>query len=201
MTLVHPYCSVADVRAQMGDVDGKLDQTLIEKAISATSRAIDKCCGRRFWQDAAPAARLYEVDGDDTIIVNDFATKAGLVVSTDIAGDGTFATTWQASDYWVGPLNADADGDAFAWSELTTTGRLYFPAGPGPRVRVTAQWGWSVIPDGVSEAAIIKAVSLFKRKDAPQGLAGFGEFGVVRIGRYDPDVLELLRPFKRPVIA
>lgn len=201
MALVHPYCSVEDVRAQMGDVDGKLDQTLIETAINATSRAIDRSCGRRFWQDAAPVARLYEVDGDDTVIVNDFATTAGLVVETDPAGDGTFATTWQAGDYRPGPLNADADGDAFAWYQITTTGRLGFPAGPGPFLRVTAQWGWSAIPDGVREAAIIKAVSLFKRKDAPFGIAGMGDFGVMRIGRYDPDVLELLRPYRQPVMA
>jgi hypothetical protein len=30
-------------------------------------------------------------------------------------------------------------------------------------------------------------------------VAGFGEFGVVRIGKNDPDVVELLTPFKVPV--
>jgi hypothetical protein len=46
---------------------------------------------------------------------------------------------------------------------------------------------------------MLKAASLFKRKDAPFAVAGFSEFGAVRIGRNDPDVLELLGGYVNPV--
>jgi hypothetical protein len=44
---------------------------------------------------------------------------------------------------------------------------------------------------------ILKAASLFKRKDAPFGVAGINDFGPVRITRTDPDVIDLLRSFRR----
>lgn len=70
-----------------------------------------------------------------------------------------------------------------------------------PTVQVTARFGWSAVPYQVNEATILKAASLFKRKDAPFGVAGFNEFGAVRITRKDPDVLELLSDFARPMYA
>lgn len=201
MAAAPTYCTTADVRAQLGDDGSKLPEALLQNAVTATSRAIERCCGRRFWADASPVARLYVTDGGDTVEVDDISAATGLVVETDLAGDGSFATTWAASDYRLGPLNADADGGAYAWHSLTSVGVQYFPATPWPALRVTALWGWSQVPDEVKQAAVIKSVSLFKRKDAPQGIAGFGDFGVVRIGRFDPDVTDLLRPYRRPVIA
>jgi hypothetical protein len=48
----------------------------------------------------------------------------------------------------------------------------------------------------VNEAAILKAVKLFKRRDSPLGIQGFQDFGPIRLSRQeDPDVLALLSPF------
>jgi hypothetical protein len=38
---------------------------------------------------------------------------------------------------------------------------------------------------------------VFKRADSPLGVAGFGEFGVVRVTQLDPDVKALLEPYRR----
>jgi hypothetical protein len=63
-------------------------------------------------------------------------------------------------------------------------------------VKVTAQWGFAEVPDDVEEACRIKAAKLYRRKDSPEGVAGSGEFGVVRISKFeDPDVVMLLNDF------
>lgn len=201
MALTHPYCTVEEVQGQLGDSAGKMSLPLLEKAINATSRAIDKYCGRRFWQDATVQARVYLPGDPCTVAVDDISTATGLVLKTDQDRDGVFETTWATSDYQLEPLNADADGGAYAWTEVrATTGSQRFPCGHRrPTVQVTAKFGWSDVPDDVNEAAILKAVSLFRRKDAPFGVAGFGGFGAVRI-RHDPDVQALLAPYM-PVLV
>ena len=202
MPLVNPYCSVADIRAELADDSAKLSEALIEKAVNAASRAVDSYCGRRFWKDAAPVARDFEVCDPCRLRVSDIAATTGLAVASD-TGDGLFSTTWLAADYQLRPLSADADGGAYSWREIAPVGGRVFPLSHlgRPSVRVTAVWGWSEIPDQVVEATILKAVALFRRKDAPFGVASFSEFGPIRITRTDPDVIELLAPFRRVVFA
>lgn len=201
MALLNPYCQVTDVRDQLGDADAKLDATLIERAINATSRAIERYCGgRRFWQDPVPVTRRFTAACPGVLDVADVSTLEGLLVEIDPAASGSW-TTLNTADYHLEPLDADADGDAHAWWTIVVDAGPCLPASTRPLVRVTAKWGWSAIPDDVTAAAVLKAVSLFKRKDAPFGVAGFGDFGVVRIGRYDPDVTALLQPFVRGAVA
>lgn len=203
MALVNAYCSVQDVRDQLDDSGSKLSAALIEKAVAATSRAIDRHTHRRFWKDPAVVIRVFDVCDPCTALVDDIADMVGLVVKVDNTGTGTYATTWTGTDYQLRPLNADADGGAYSWRQIGALGGKYFPAPfrGYPNLQVTAKWGWSAIPDEVSEAAILKAVSLFRRKDAPFGVAGFAEFGAVRITRRDPDVIDLLSPYVIPVVA
>lgn len=203
MALTNPYCQVADVRSQLTDADAQLDQTMIEKAVGATSRAIDRYCGRRFWRDPVPVTRLFDADHPHTLIVPDIAAAEGVVVELDTGQDGSFASTLDAADYQLLPLNAAADGGAYSWWRITLVGGLRFqrPCRGRPGVRVTATWGWSQIPDEVVEAAVIKAVALFKSKDAPFGIAGFNDFGSVRISREDPRVMTLLAPYMLPKVG
>jgi hypothetical protein len=49
----------------------------------------------------------------------------------------------------------------------------------------------------VKQATILLAMRQFKRYDSPTGVMGFGDLGVMRVGRVDPDVEKLLMPFKR----
>jgi hypothetical protein len=41
------------------------------------------------------------------------------------------------------------------------------------------------------------ASRLFKRNDSPLGVAGFGDMGVMRVSRFDPDIEALIAPYKR----
>lgn len=70
------------------------------------------------------------------------------------------------------------------------------------RVQITARWGWPEVPAAVTQATFIKAARLFQRKDSPQGVAGFGEFGPIRVStREDPDICQLLMDYQRMPVA
>lgn len=200
MAVVNGYCSTDQVREELGDDGQRLSANLLDKAVNAASRAVEEWTGRRFWQDPAPVARTFRPESRHRVDVPDISTTTGLLVATDPAGDGAFGTSWSlGADFELGPENADADGGAYAWWELTAVGSLRFPPGRRRSLRVTAQWGWSAVPDQVMEATILRAVAIFKRKDAVYGVADFGEFGPVRITRRDPDVMDLLMPFQKPM--
>jgi hypothetical protein len=204
MSLTNAYVAVSDLREQLGDSAEKLNEALLERAINATSRAVDKFCGRRFWTDSGLSTRLYRPEDPYRAMVDDISTATGMVVRTDDNTDGTWVSTWAATDYQLEPLNRGvASGTdtptAFAWWRIVPISAKFFVLHPRrPTLQVTAQFGWSAVPDDVVQAVLIKAVSLFKRKDAPFGVAGFADFGAVRITRNDPDVTELLGPYTIP---
>lgn len=202
MALVNPYCTVQEIRDQFGDEGTNLDVTHIERVINATSRAIDRHCGRKFWLDAAVVARTYRPRDAYRVFVDDIGDTTGLLVKTDTTGDGTFDTTWDAADYELEPRNAAVEatgstGDPYSFSRIVAIDDKAFPVDVRrATLQITAKFGWSEVPDDVTEACIVKAASLFKRREAPFGIAGFGEFGVVRI-RKDEDVVNLLSPYVR----
>jgi hypothetical protein len=194
------YIDPEELAEWLGDSSGKLPAAILARACEATSRAIDLWCGQRFYLDASATARLYRPRAADVLRVDPIGSATGLAVATDTTGDGTFVTVWASSDYQLEPLNADADGTPYSWWELAAIGDYTFPVtttSRRPLAQVTARWGWSDQPADVGLAGLIKATSLFKRKDAPYGVAGFGDFGAVRISKKDPDVIALLSPFVR----
>lgn len=200
MAVTNGYCTAQELRDHFGDSADALPLDALERAINATSRAIDLHCGRRFWRDAADAltTRDYRADDAYELDVADISTTTGLVVATDTTGDGSYATTWTSSDYQLEPLNADVDGGAYAWTRLVAVDDELFPVhARRATVRVTARHGWSAVPDGVTQACILRAASIFKRREAVFGVAGLNGFGEVRITRRDPDVMALLHEYVR----
>lgn len=205
MTVVNGYCTLAELRVHLQDDSSQLSTALLERAINSASRAVDKWCGRRFWADAVVTSRTFRPSRTYEVVVNDISTRTGVIVATDDGLDGTYSTVWAGTEYALSPRNADvvAAGDtvepfAFTTIEaLYSSGRIFPVCAHTSTVKVTAKFGWSAVPDAVSEATILKAASLFKRKDAPFGIAGVNEFGPLRIARSDPDVIDLLRPYRR----
>lgn len=200
MAVVNGYCTLTELRDHFGDAGSALPATDLERAINATSRAIDLHCGRRFWRDPAEAltTRRYRVDDWYELDVDDISSTAGLVVSTDPAADGSWSTTWATTDYQPEPLDVDVEHpDAYAWTRLVALGGTWPTHPRRATVRVTARHGWSAIPAGVNEACILRAAAIFKRREAVFGVAGLNGFGEVRITRKDPDVVDLLHNFVR----
>ena len=50
------------------------------------------------------------------------------------------------------------------------------------------------LSDDVKEACYIQSARIFKRRESPEGVLGFGDF-TVRVSRLDPDVESLLRHY------
>lgn len=200
--LQHGYCTVDDLREQLGDLQKKnLSENQLIRAINAASRAVDAYTGRRFWMDAAPETKLFApVAGDAELwLPEDIGSTTGLAIATDLAGDGTYSTAWNTTDYRLWPYRANTSGSTYGgWWKLESLGRLRWDtrgtAGLLP-VQITARWGWSFCPAPVEQATILKAAQLFKRKDAPFGVAQFGDIAAVTVTRKDADVVELLWPY------
>lgn len=206
MSVVNGYCTETQLRTHLADAGAKMTSELLDRAINASSRAIDRYCGRRFWQDSSTATRTYMVTDQQRVFVDDISTRTGVVVAVGTDGVNFPTALTVGTDFILEPRNADkfASGtfDAFAFWELRAVGGYVFPLyGFGPTISVTARHGWSAVPSEIEEACIIKAAALFKRKDAVFGVAGFNEFGTVRITRSDPDVMDLLDPYRLPGFA
>lgn len=198
------YCTVAHLREALSDSASSLPEALLQRAVSAASRAVDSWCGvppATFAPQATATPRLYYATCPERLDVDAFGSMDGLTVATDEDGDGVCETEWSAEDFIPGPLNADGYGVPYAWQWLTAAGRRWPVGTLRPGVRVTARWGWSEVPEDIRTATIIRATAIFKRKEAPYGVAEFGEFGPVRISRNDPDVVALLTPYRRVVVA
>lgn len=207
-----PIITDDDLIAQLkpGGVSSVHDDQ-ISNAVNATNAAIVRFCRRGFDKvaTASATARIYSRAGEGQwrgiqspceAVVHDIWSTTGLIIKTDDGDDGTFETTWASTDYQLEPLN-QLDGDTYTpwWRIRAVNGKTFPCNNRRAALQVTAPWGWEDVPDDVKQAALIKAARLFLRKDSPQGVAGFGDFGVVRISRTeDPDVAALLDPFRHP---
>jgi hypothetical protein len=203
VAITNGYATLAEFREHIGDTASVATAAVAERAITAASRAIDKHCGyphRRFWLDAMASAKVYRPDDPYEAWVHDIGSESGLVIATDTTGDGSYATTWDAADYQLEPLDADGGGDAaYAWWRIVAIDDKTFPVSRyRTTLQVTARWGWSAVPDDVNQACLIKAASLYERRNSPGGIHAVDGFGAVRISRHgDPDVVDLLGPYRR----
>jgi len=205
MTLVNAYCALNDVATRVGIDDFEDDQTL-EAAITSACRAMDLAYGQ-FWYDSGTAtARVYRPSSNYYALVDPFSTTVGLIIKTDDDDDGTFETTWTASDYELDLFGGQmANIMSAPYDRINAVGSRLFPpfAAVYPyrrrTLQVTAQWGWAAVPQSVKESAKILAVDLWKRKDVAFGIqTGTVEFGGLRIGRdVMAQVQSLMQPFNR----
>jgi len=144
---------------------------------------------------------VYHPKSPTLVVTDDFHTTNALVVKTDAGDDGVYETTLTLNtDYVVEPLNGIEDGISVPYRKIRSASWIFSSvATTFPSVQVTAAWGWASVPGDVTEATLLKAARLFKRKNSPEGvLGGFQDFGAVRVtNREDPDVMMLLNPYRR----
>ena len=199
MTITNGYCTLAELKEILRILD-TVDDELLEARINEASRVIDQHCNRRFYADATASARLFTSIDGNTIFVDDISSTTGLVVKSDSAGDGTYATTIAATDFQAEPLNAIVKGDPITSIAARVTGAFSTTTVPAG-CQVTARWGWPAVPDPVHSACLILAGRLVKRGDSLLGVAGFGELGAITVRAIDPDVERMLRPYRIYVVA
>lgn len=51
-----------------------------------------------------------------------------------------------------------------------------------------------IVPPELFEATLMLTSRLFRRRLSPEGVAGFSDFGAVRVQRIDPDIERLITP-------
>jgi hypothetical protein len=199
MAVTNGYTTVAALQQRLGI--GDVPEGPLEQAINVASRQVDRHCGQIFYSTSSGTVRVYRGTGTRELSTHPFTTTSGLVVKVDLDDDGTYETTWSQSTDWIAhPQNAiDVSGNAVPYDGLLTLSKLW----PAPlrhenRVQLTGTFGWTATPPEVSEAALIQAAHIWRRKDTPDGIAGGADFGILRISsRLDPDVKMLLAPFVR----
>lgn len=199
--MANEYGDLPTLRRRVGlEASDTTQDADLTSALAAASRSIDKTCGRRFWLDPTVTQRVYNPRGKvvcdedgETLLVDDIGSATGLVVETGPA-DGPWTAV---TGYETTPDNALLDGKPVA-GLLRPNGFWSWARGSTTRVRVTARHGWPEVPPDITEAALLQATRLYKRKNSPEGILGSAEWGVVRLSRRDPDVWNLLEPFLLP---
>lgn len=198
MPITNGYATLNELKASLRITDN-VDDALLELAIESASREIDSSCERTFY-NMGTATRYFVAQDAFYTEIDDLISITHL--KTDPDGDGSYTITWSASDYQLEPLNGFVSGIISPSTGIRAKDTYLFPLEEGEAlVEVRGVWGWSATPVAVKQATIIMASRLYKRNDSPLGVAGFGDIGVVRVAKLDPDVEALIMPFKKPRFA
>ena len=175
-----------------------------EAELLGASRAWDRLCNVPAGyfaaeDDAVATERVFTATDPYELWCGAFYSANGLVVETDIDGDRTFETVWDADrDYFAEPNDAPFRRIVVD----KALGAYTFPLGQR-RVRVTALWGYSeTAPAPVSRAVLIIAKRYSVRENTPEGIVGQESEHMTRLAKSDPDVQLILKDgyYHRPTL-
>jgi hypothetical protein len=194
MAISQGYTTLSEVKAILRITDN-VDDSLLETCIESASRQIDTHCERVF--SYSTATRVYAPMDSYLTEIDDLISLTTL--KTASAADSVFDTTWTATDYQLEPLNGRSGGAYAPYTTIRAVGDyLYTMQGQEATVQVQGVFGYATaVPTDVKQACNLLAIRQFKRYDSPLGVAGFGDIGVVRVSRVDPDIEALLAPYRK----
>jgi hypothetical protein len=195
MAITNGYATLAQVKAALRITD-TVDDALLEMAIESGSRAIDGYANRSFYSQGS-AVRIFTPNDNYLTEIDDLVTLTLLESKTD--DDSDFDTIFAADDFQLEPLNGRVDGLAVPFNFIRAVGDYLFTQfEQEATVRVTGVWGWPSVPISITQATVIQASRIYKRLDSPLGVAGISDIGIMRVSnRLDPDVAQLVDPFRR----
>lgn len=194
------YVTSDDLKAfvRISDSD---DDTQIALAVTGASRAVDRHCKRQFGQTDSTEERFYTAEWDRlrrrwVIQIDDLMTETGLAIDFDVDDDETYSGS--IDEYRLRPANAAANGRP--WTEIVVhPDSTTKPTAREGAVRVTAQFGWTAVPDTVKQATLLQGSRILSRRDSPYGVAGSPDLGseMRLLAKVDPDVAVILDEFVR----
>lgn len=198
------YVGLEEMKNRLGITDTSQDFELLTSIFSATGW-VNEYCGRHF--NRITETRTFVPYDIYEIALDDIVPGATIQVNVDFDGDGVYEQAWtQNVDYQLmlgqDRFNLNATGITRPYEKLRVinSGRtlpFIWPFAPLNRVQVITTWGWTAVPPPVAEGSRILSADCFKGKDAPFGIAGVTDIGVLRI-QSNPWLAEMLRPFVRP---
>lgn len=198
-TLGKLYATPAALKSRL-NIPDENDDFEIHGACFSASRWVEQYCERAFWRSQSEA-RTFVPDDKYLLDLPEFNDVVSVsAVATDASGDGTFETSWTSTDWQLLPHNTSGP-EAKPYTAVKAVGSKTFPIpsvqlAQDNRVQITGIWGWPTVPYAIREATLVLAADHYKLKDAPFGVAGFGEFGSIRV-RANPRVASLLNPYRR----
>lgn len=205
MAITNGYCSLAQFQAYANMSTITADETtMIEKAIEAASRTIDRIANRRFWMDTNATARLYRPGDFWTLNVDDIGSTSGLQVAFDADGNGNYTDIQTLNvDYILDPVTAPQQQRPYTTVTMVGPTAFPLPRTRRPAVQVTAKFGWynGTPPDDVVEACLILSADYVKRASSVGGVLGLSELGAIRMSPLGRDISAIVRAYRREVVA
>ena len=195
MAITNGYCTLNELKASLRiPVSDTLDDALLELAVESASRDIDQVCERIFY--STDETRIYTPRDSFNTSIDDLASVT--TIKTSSGADGVFDVTWTSSDYQLMPLNGVAGGMTVPYDLIYAVGDYTFPqSGQEATVQVDGTFGFASVPTAIKQATVLLSARIFKRNDSPGGVMGFGDLGVVRVSRMDPDIDRMIQPYKK----
>lgn len=170
------YAALTDLKDRLGIADNDRDFAL-ERCLDGASRWIERETARRFY--VTTQTRYYTAESKNWIPPSDISERPGggaqtigiddivvplddndlpvyPTIATDWDGDGVYEQTWTvATDYWLGPRNAAADGKPYRFlNRNEITGRYFFPRYENA-VSITGSFGFcEVVPTDIGELCL-----------------------------------------------
>lgn len=221
------YCSVAEVKAQVGKTGSDAD-TILTAMVTAASRAIDNFCNRPdgFVATSTASARVYAGEGRSWQRIDE-CTEISLVAVKASPTDSSY-TSWATTD-WIAfkgdperpnfnatPYDAvmcSAVGNYSIFTSGFFSTKQGFRPDPDyeykrgvPTIQITAKWGYATtVPAAIKQAAITLCARWWKRgESAWSDVLASGELGQLLYRKeLDPDVKMMLVAgrYVRPAIG
>lgn len=201
-TPVNGYCTLADLRSTPAlnfEAAYTTDDQLLCDLITATSRAIDKQCGRYFYKSTASEIRYFTTSDPMRVFIGDFVSVTSLQTDT-LSGDRTYPFTWATTDYDLFPYDAatTSEPEPYRYIDITPRGQFVFPTYTPKAIKLDAVYGWAAIPELINTACLIWTERNYKRLSTPLGSASMSALGAVsvRVPPPDPDVEMMLSNYR-----
>ena len=180
-----------------GDTGDIKDDDNLNRVITATSRAIDHICRRRFY--AVTETRYYTPDEVGRLDIYDLLSVSTL--KTDEDGDRTYEITWAVTDYDLMPYNAVLDGEPYMWIELAPEGDYSFPL-IRKGAELKGSFGYSSTTPAAIEEACLQGAKLLMTPSSPTGVSGGASISKTKAEREirkDSKIMEMLGYYIRLV--
>ena len=205
------------------NIDDSRNDYEAQLAIQTVTNWINNYCGRHFYQ--LNETRTFVPSGIWGAALDDLVSTPSVAenvqVNLDYDGNGNYDVAWtQNVNYQLklGPMGNEADNyninaggvpKPYRYLQVITgvSGATDIIGGGWlpwlwpftflNRIQVIGTWGWNTVPPAVSQASMMLCVDHYKSKDAPWGVAGVSDLGLVKV-QSNPWVVELLHDYINP---
>lgn len=184
------YVTLAEFASYTRDQVAGVDDVVMQAALDSAEELINDFCQRSFTVAGAASARSYSPSNvrSDFLRIHDCTTVTSVT---------EWGTTLAAAVYQTEPIiSVDWSGRNGPIEQLRRYATYWAWDYGFPRIVVTATWGWAATPNAVKEATRIIAKDILQQRNNNSGVAGFGEYGAIRV-RMNPIAIDLLKPLQR----